>query len=103
VHSADGWEDMLLPEIGRQQKLDKEVVFGAGAACAKPEIYEVLEERGVKKAIRIPSNDCLDRDIAEMLTRPVGRPSQQRGLVEGSSLPGCELKDGVAELPPVPV
>ena len=28
VHSADGWEELLLPEIERQQKLGKEVVFG---------------------------------------------------------------------------
>jgi hypothetical protein len=48
VHSADGWEEMLLPEIERQQKLGKEVVFRADAAFAKPEIYEALEERGVK-------------------------------------------------------
>src|ERR1035441_9832950 len=54
VHSADGWEDMLLPEIERQQGLRKEVVFRADAAFAKPEIYEALEERGVKYAIRIP-------------------------------------------------
>ena len=31
--------------------------------------------RGVKYAIRIPANDSLERDIAELLTRPVGRPS----------------------------
>ncbi len=77
VHSADGWEGMLLPEIERQQKLGKEVVFRADAAFAKPEIYEALEERGVKYAIRIPSNDSLERDIAELLTRPVGRPSHK--------------------------
>jgi hypothetical protein len=53
------------------------VVFRADAAFAKPEIYEALEERGVKYAIRIPSNDSLERDIAELLTRPVGRPSHQ--------------------------
>jgi hypothetical protein len=75
VHSADDWEELLLPEIERQQKLGKEVVFRADAAFAKPEIYEALEERGVKYAIRIPSNDSLERDIAELLTRPVGRPS----------------------------
>ena len=74
VHSADGWEDLLLPEIERQQELGKEVVFRADAAFAKPEIYEALEERGVKYAIRITSNDSLERDIAELLTRPVGRP-----------------------------
>lgn len=75
VHSAEGWEELLLPEIERQQKLGKEVVFRADAAFAKPEIYEALEERGVKYAIRIPANDNLERDIAELLPRPVGRPS----------------------------
>ena len=62
VHSADDWEELLLPEIERQQKLGKEVVFRADAAFAKPEIYEALEERGVKYAIRIPSNENLERD-----------------------------------------
>jgi len=38
---------------------------------------EALEERGVKYAIRIPSNDRLERDIEELLTRPVGRPSHK--------------------------
>jgi hypothetical protein len=74
VHSAEDWEELLLPEIERQQKLGKEVVFRADAAFAKPEIYEALEERGVKYAIRIPANDILERDIAELPTRPVGRP-----------------------------
>jgi hypothetical protein len=49
----------------------------ADAAFAKPEIYEALEEQGVKYAIRIPANENLERDIAELLTRPVGRPSQK--------------------------
>jgi hypothetical protein len=75
VHSAEGWEELLLPEIDRQQKQGKEVVFRADAAFAKPAIYEALEARGVKYAIRIPANDTLERDIAELLTRPVGRPS----------------------------
>jgi hypothetical protein len=75
VHSADDWEELVLPEIERQQKLGKDVVFRADAAFAKPEIYEALEERGVKYAIRIPSNDSLERDIAELLTGPVGRSS----------------------------
>jgi hypothetical protein len=57
--------------------LGQEVVFRADAAFAKPEIYEALEERGVKYAIRIPANDSLERDIAELLTRPVGRPSHK--------------------------
>jgi Transposase DDE domain group 1 len=49
----------------------------ADAAFAKPEIYETLEERGVKYAIRLPANDSLLRDIEELLTRPVGRPSHK--------------------------
>ena len=81
VHSADDWEELLLPEIERQQKLGKEVVFRADAAFAKPEIYGALEEREVKYAIRIPANYSLQQDIEELLTRPVGRPSK-KPLVE---------------------
>src|ERR1035441_4438160 len=77
VHSAEDWEELLLPEIERQQKRGKEVVFRADAAFAKPEIYEALEERGAKYAIRIPANGNLERDSAELLTRPVGRPGQK--------------------------
>ncbi len=77
VHSAEAWEEVLLPEIERQQGMGKEVAFRADAAFAKPEIYEALEERGVNYAIRIPANDNLERDIAELLTRPVGRPSHK--------------------------
>ena len=77
VHSVEGWQELLLPEIERQQTLSKEVVFRADAAFAKPEIYEALEERGVKYAIRIPANDSLERDISGLLTRPVGRPSHK--------------------------
>jgi hypothetical protein len=77
VHSAEGWDELLLPEIERQQDQGKEVAFRADAAFAKPEVYEALEERGVKYAIRIPANDSLERDISELLTRPVGRPSHK--------------------------
>ena len=81
VHSAEGWEELLLPEIERQQATGKEVAFRADAAFAKPEIYEALEECGVNYAIRIPANDNLERDIAELLPRPVGRPGK-KPLVE---------------------
>jgi Transposase DDE domain group 1 len=81
VHSAEGWEELLLPEIERQQQMGKEVAFRGDAAFARPEVYEALEERGVKYAIRIPANDSLERDIAELLPRPMGRPSQ-KPLVE---------------------
>jgi hypothetical protein len=51
------------------------VVFRADAAFAKPELYAALEARSVKYAIRLPSNDNLERQVAKLLTRPVGRPS----------------------------
>jgi len=85
VHSAEGWEDLLLPEIERQQRMGKEVAFRGDAAFAKPEVYEALEAPGVKYAIRISANDSLERDIAELLPRPVGRPSQ-KPLVEYKGL-----------------
>jgi Transposase DDE domain group 1 len=75
VHSAEGWEELLLPEIERQQRQGKEVVFRADAAFAKPELYEALEERKVKYTIRLPANDNLERKVAQLLKRPVGRPS----------------------------
>ena len=73
VHSAEQWDQVLLPEIERQQQEGKDVVVRVDAAFAKPELYEALEKRGVRYAIRIPANDSLERAIAELLTRPVGR------------------------------
>jgi hypothetical protein len=77
VHSAEHWDELLLPEIARQQKQRKDVVVRADAAFAKPERYKALEARGVKYAIRIPSNDTLEQTVAELLRRPVGRPSHK--------------------------
>jgi hypothetical protein len=82
VDSAEGWEELLLSEIERQQAQGKEVVFRADAAFAKPELYEALEERRVKYAIRLPANDNLQRNIMELLKRPVERPSPQAGMAE---------------------
>src|SRR6202011_5697183 len=77
VHSAEGWQELLLPEIERQQQQGKEVVFRADAAFAKPELYEVLEERDVKYAIRLPANGKLEQNIAELLIGPWGGPSHK--------------------------
>ncbi len=75
VHSADGWEELLLAEIERQQAQGKEVAFRGDAAFARPEIYEAHEARQVKYAIRLPANANLERKITKLLIRPVGRPS----------------------------
>jgi hypothetical protein len=49
----------------------------ADAAFAKPEIYEALETRGVQYAIRMPANENLEWEIADLLFRPPGRPSRK--------------------------
>ena len=51
------------------------VVVRADAAFALPALYEALEHRGVRYAIRLPANDVLERRIEDLLTRPRGRPS----------------------------
>ena len=69
VYSADDWDDLLVPEIERQQAEGKRVAFRADAAFAKPEIYDALEQRDVDYAIRMPANKSLE------LERPPGWPS----------------------------
>ena len=75
VSSAEDWDELLLPEIERQQAEGNSVTFRADAAFAKPEIYEALEERGVSYVIRIQANKKLEWEIADILFRPPGRPS----------------------------
>ena len=75
VSSAADWDELLLPEIERQQAEGKQVTFRADAAFARPEIYGVLEERGVSYVIRIPANKNLELEIEDILFRPPGRPS----------------------------
>ena len=75
VSSAEGWDEVLLPEVERQQAEGKRMTFRADAAFAKPEIYETLEERGVDYVIRIPANKNLELEIEDILFRPPGRPS----------------------------
>ena len=76
VHSADDWDDLLVPEIERQQAAGTRVAFRADAAFAQPEIYEALEQRDVDYAIRMPANKSLELDIEDILFRPPGRPSR---------------------------
>jgi hypothetical protein len=75
VHSADGWDEVLLPVIDRVRARGQTVVVRADAAFAIPALYEALEERGVPYAIRLPANQILERAIEDLLTRPRGRPS----------------------------
>ena len=77
VHSAEDWDDLLVPAIERQQAEGKRVAFRADAAFAKPEIYDALEQRDVNYAIRMPANKSLEVEIESILCRPPGRPSRK--------------------------
>src|SRR5215831_12544903 len=50
------------------------IYFRADAAFAMPEVYEFLEAKRIKYAIRLPANQVLQSRIGYLLTRPVGRP-----------------------------
>ena len=98
VHSAEDWDELLLPEIERQQAAGKQVALRGDAAFAKPEVYEASEERGVQYATRIPANKSLELEIEDILFRPPGRPSR-KPLVryKSFSLSGGELVAGEAD------
>src|SRR5260370_36395275 len=76
VHSADGRDEVLLPIIDRYRARRQTVVVRADAAFALPALYEALERRGVRYAIRLPANDVLERRVAALVTRRPGRPSR---------------------------
>src|SRR3712207_5832827 len=77
VPSAEGWRDMLEPVIARYRTTMKRRYFRADAAFAAPEVYEFLEAEGYAYAIRQPAKAVLQRRIAHLLTRPVGRPPHE--------------------------
>ena len=77
VHSAEDWRLVLEPVIARYRERGIDLYFRADAAFAKPEIYELLEQEGIRYAIRLPANQVLQRRIGHLLTRPVGRPPKK--------------------------
>ncbi len=74
VHSAEGWRELLEPVVARYRDRTRRRYFRADAAFASPEIYAYLEAEGYLSAIRLPSNQVLQKRINHLLTRPVGRP-----------------------------
>ncbi len=77
VHSADGWEEFIEPIVERYLNMAVRLLFRADAAFAKPELYEYLETRRIGYAIRLPTNEVLQREIAHLLVRPTEWPSQK--------------------------
>ena len=76
VHSADGWRELLGPVVERYRDRAGRRYLRGDAAFASPEFYAFLEAEGFLYAIRLPENQILQRRIAHLLARPVGRPSQ---------------------------
>src|SRR5215212_3801772 len=74
VHSAEGWREVLEPVIARYRTTMKRRYFRADAGFASPEVYELLEAEDYGYVIRLPANAVLQRKIAFLLKRPVGRP-----------------------------
>jgi Transposase DDE domain group 1 len=77
VHSAEGWRKVLEPVVARYRDMMKRRYLRADAAFASPEVYEFLEAEGYGYAIRLPANAVLQRRIAHLLTRPIGRPPHE--------------------------
>ena len=74
---ADGWREVLEPVVIRYRKRKLRRTFRADAAFASPEVYEFLGAAGFPFAIRLPANKVLQRSIAHLLRRPVGRPPKE--------------------------
>src|ERR687893_1847837 len=76
-HSAKFWRRVLLPVIARYRDLKVPKFFRGDAAFATPKLMKLLEAEGYRYAIRLKANAVLERNIAHLLRRPVGRPSKR--------------------------
>ena len=74
VHSADDWRLVLEPVVARYRAMTIKKFFRGDAAFANPELYAFLEIERYSYAIRLKSNNLLEREIIHLLTRPMGRP-----------------------------
>ena len=77
VHSAEGWREVLEPVVVRYCGKVRRRYFRADAAFASPEVYGFLEAERFRYAIRLPANAVLQRRIAHLLKRSVGRPPHE--------------------------
>jgi hypothetical protein len=75
-HSAKFWR-RLLPVIARYRDLKVSRFFRGDAAFATPKLFRILEQEGYRYAILLKADAVLERNIAHLLKRPVGRPSKK--------------------------
>lgn len=97
VSSAEGWDELLLPEIERQQAEGKRVTFRADAAFAKPEIYEALEERGLSYVIRIPATRTWSWRSKTSCSGRRDGPRSNRWCATRASVSGRELVEASSD------
>src|SRR5512142_1192152 len=76
-HSAKFWRRVLLPVIARYRELKIPKFFRGDAAFASPDVFRLLEAERYWYAIRLKANAVLERQIAHLMKRPVGRPSKK--------------------------
>jgi hypothetical protein len=76
-HSAKYWRRVLLPVIARYRDQKVPKFFRGDAAFASPKLFRLLEKEGYWYAIRLKANAVLERHIAHLMKRPVGRPSKK--------------------------
>src|SRR5262249_53436620 len=76
-HSVKFWRRGLLPVIARYPGLDIPQFFRGDAAFATPRLMKLLGAKGYWYALRLKANAVLERKIARLLKRPVGRPSKK--------------------------
>lgn len=55
AHSAEGWRSVLEPVIQRYRGRGLPLWFLGDAAFARPELYELLEVKGIGYTIRMPA------------------------------------------------
>ena len=75
--SAKFWRRVLLPVVERYRHLKIPKFFRGDATFALPTLLRLLEDEGYQYAIRIKANAVLEREIENLLTRQVGRPSHK--------------------------
>src|SRR5215471_735022 len=75
--SARFWRRVLLPVIERYRDREIPKYFRGDSAFALPKLLRLLEKEGFHYAIRLKANSVLERKIAHLLKRPVGRPSHK--------------------------
>jgi Transposase DDE domain group 1 len=82
--SAKYWRRVLLSVIARYRDLDIPKFFRGDAAFTGPKLLRLLEREAFWYAIRIKANAVLERKIAPLLKRPVGRPSHKPKVLYAS-------------------